>query len=151
MRARHRQRGDAGRKGEGIMQQINAAAALVAGVIGFFPGALWYSKAMFLPRWAREMGIDLANPPPEKRKHGGKVIAGLGASLVAAIVFALIAGPAPGLHHSLLLALACAGLIGAAFAIQYLFEDRSFAFWAINAGYHLVQFMLFAVVLGLWH
>ena len=132
------------------MQQINLVAALVAGVIGFFPGALWYSNLMFLPRWARELGIDLTNPP-EKKNHGREIAIGLFASLVAAIVFALIAGPAPMLDHTLLLALACAGLIGTAFAIQYLFERRSLAFWAINASYHLVQFLLFAVVLGLWH
>ena len=41
-------------------------------------------------------------------------------------------------------------LIGSAFAIQYLFEERSFAFWAINAGYHLVQFTIIALVIGLW-
>jgi len=133
------------------MQHINLVAALVAGIIGFFPGALWYSNLMFLPRWAREMGIDLANPPAEKQRHGSKIAIGLGASLVAAMVFALIAGPAPVLDHSLLLALACAGLVGAAFAIQYLFEGRSLAFWAINTSYHLVQFLLFALVIGLWH
>ncbi|MDB5707975.1 MAG: hypothetical protein JWL96_45 [Sphingomonas bacterium] len=132
------------------MQQINLVAALVGGVIGFFPGALWYSNLMFLPRWAREMGIDLANPP-EKKNHGREIAIGLFASLVAAVVFALIAGPAPALDHALLLALACAGLIGTAFAIQYLFERRSLAFWAINASYHLVQFLLFAVVIALWH
>jgi hypothetical protein len=133
------------------MQQINLVATLVAGIIGFFPGALWYSKRMFLPRWAHEMGIDLANPPAEKQNHGSKIAIGLVASLVAAIVFALIAGPAPTFDHSLMLALACAGLVGAAFAIQYLFEGRSLAFWAINASYHLVQFLLFALVIGLWH
>ena len=132
------------------MQQINLVAALVAGVIGFFPGALWYSNLMFLPRWLREMGIDPANPPAQE-KHGGRVALGLVASLVAAVIFALIAGPAPALDHALWLALGCAGMIGTAFAIQYLFERRSLAFWAINASYHLVQFMLFAVVIGLWH
>jgi hypothetical protein len=133
------------------MQHINLVAALVAGVIGFFPGGLWYSNLMFLPRWAREMGIEPANPPAEKQRHGSKIAIGLIASLGAAIVFALIAGPVPALDHSLLLALACAGLVGAAFAIQYLFEGRSLAFWAINASYHLVQFLLFALVIGLWH
>jgi hypothetical protein len=133
------------------MQHINIVAALVAGIIGFFPGALWYSNLMFLPRWAREMGIDLANPPAEKQSHGSKIAIGVLASLGAAIVFALIAGPAPTLDHSLLLALACAGLVGAAFAIQYLFEGRSLAFWAINTSYHLLQFLLFALVIGLWN
>jgi cellulose synthase/poly-beta-1,6-N-acetylglucosamine synthase-like glycosyltransferase len=132
------------------MHQINIIAAVVAGVLGYFPGGLWYSKAMFLRRWAREMGLDIDNPPGGKRDHGPKIALGVATSIVAAITFALIAGPAPGLCHALLLAVAIAGLISAAFAIQYVFEDRSLAFWAINAGYHLVQFVIFGLVIALW-
>lgn len=132
------------------MHQINIAAAVAAGIVGYFPGALWYSKVLFLRRWAREMGIDIDNPPAGKGNHGLKIAIGVATSIVAAIVFALIAGPAPGLCHALPLGLACGGLIGAAFAIQYVFEGRSLAFWAINAGYHAVQFALFGLVIGLW-
>ena len=60
------------------------------------------------------------------------------------------AGPAPGLCHAVLTGVAIAGLIGSAFAIQYVFEGRSFTFWAINAGYHLVQFTIIGLVIGLW-
>ena len=123
---------------------------MVAGIIGYFPGALWYSKLMFLRRWALEMGIDIDDPPGGKHRHGLKVAIGAATSIVAAIVFALIAGPTPGLCHALLLGLTCGGLIGAAFSIQYVFEGRSLAFWAINAGYHFVQFALFGLVIGLW-
>jgi hypothetical protein len=132
------------------MQHINLVAAIVAGIIGYFPGALWYSKAMFLRRWAAEMGIDIDNPPAQKQNHGVKIVIGVVTSIVAAIVFALIAGPAPGLCHAVLTGVAIAGLIGSAFAIQYVFEGRSFAFWAINAGYHLVQFTIIGLVIGLW-
>lgn len=133
------------------MTNPNWLAVLAAGILGYFPGALWYSKAMFLPRWARELGIDLANPPPGK--HGGAQVAiGLIPSLAAATVFALILGPAPALPTALLLAIACAGgLVGTSFAVQYLYENRSLGFWAINTGYHLVQLLIFGVVLGLWH
>lgn len=131
------------------MQHINLIAAIVAGIIGYFPGGLWYSKAMFLRRWAVEMGIDM-DAPPEGKGHGPKIAIGMVTSIVAAIVFALIVGPAPTLCHALLTGVAISGLIGSALAIQYLFEERSFAFWAINAGYHLVQFTLIALVIGLW-
>ena len=126
---------------------INILAAIAAGVVGYFPGALWYSPLMFLKRWAAELGISLDSPP---KGAGQKIATGMVISIVSAIVFALIAGPAPGLHHALLLGLAVAGLIGSAFAIQYLYEGRSLAFWAINAGFHLVQFLLFGLVIGLW-
>jgi len=131
------------------MQHINLIAAVFAGVIGYFPGGLWYSKAMFLRRWAAEMGIDMS-APPEGKGHGPKIAIGTVTSIVAAIVFALIVGPAPGPHHAVAMGVAISGLIGSALAIQYLFEERSFAFWAINAGYHLVQFTIIGLVIGLW-
>ncbi|MEO6218147.1 MAG: DUF1761 domain-containing protein [Sphingomonas sp.] len=131
------------------MPHINLIAAILAGIIGYFPGGLWYSKAMFLRRWAAEMGIDM-DAPPEGKGHGAKIAIGVVTSIVAAIVFALIVGPTPGLCHSLVTGVAISGLIGSAFAIQYLFEERSFTFWAINAGYHLVQFTIIALVIGLW-
>jgi len=131
------------------MQHINLIAAVVGGVVGYFPGGLWYSRALFLRRWAREMGVDM-DVPAEGKGHGPKIAIGVVTSIVAAIVFALIVGPVPGLCHSLLTGVAISGLIGSAFAIQYLFEERSFAFWAINAGYHLVQFTTIALVIGLW-
>jgi len=49
------------------MQHINLIAAVVAGIIGYFPGGLWYSKAMFLRRWAAEMGIDFPLPVNGRR------------------------------------------------------------------------------------
>ena len=131
------------------MQHINLVTAIAGGILGYFPGALWYSKAMFLRRWAREMGIDM-DAPPEGKGHGPKIAIGVVTSIVAAIVFELIVGPTPGLCHALLTGVAISGLIGSAFAIQYLFEERSLAFWVINAGYHLVQFTLIALVIGLW-
>jgi hypothetical protein len=130
---------------------VNWLAVLLAAVVGYFPGAIWYSPLMFLKPWAREQGIDLTRPP--KAKHAGsRIVIGLIPSFAAATVFALILGPAPGLHHALMMAVAVAGgLVAPCFAIQYLYENRGFAFFAINAGYHLVQFLIFAVVLGLWH
>jgi hypothetical protein len=76
---------------------------------------------------------------------------GMVASVAAAIVLALIAGPAPTLAHALLLALACAGgLVAPSMAIHFLYEARSVTFWGINAGYHLLQFAIIALVLALW-
>jgi hypothetical protein len=37
------------------------------------------------------------------------------------------------------------------FGINYQFADRKPALWLIDGGYHTVQFVLFGLVLGLWH
>ncbi|MCA1828096.1 MAG: DUF1761 domain-containing protein [Myxococcales bacterium] len=44
-----------------------------------------------------------------------------------------------------------AGLVATSFGINYLFSARSMVLWSIDAGYHVVQFVLFGLVLGLWH
>jgi hypothetical protein len=132
------------------MHHINWLAVIVAGIVGFFPGALWYSPVMFLKPWARELGIDLTQP--QKPKHlPVMLLTGMILSIVAAAVLSLAIDPERGLHHALLAAFVCAvGLVGTSFGIQYLFEQRSLKFWAINAGYHVVQFLLIGLVLGLW-
>jgi hypothetical protein len=52
------------------------------------------------------------------------------------------------LHHGLLVG---AGFVAASFGINYQFANRSFKLWLIDGGYHTVQFVLFGLVLGLWH
>ncbi len=43
------------------------------------------------------------------------------------------------------------GFVAASFGINYQFAQRSFKLWLIDGGYHTVQFLLFGVILGLWH
>jgi hypothetical protein len=132
------------------MNHIDWLAVVVAGLLGYLPGALWYSPLMFLKPWAGELGIDLANPGPAKHGMTGTII-GIVPAIAAAAVFALLAGPAPTLHFALLLSLAVSGgLVATSLAIQYLHEVRSARFYAINAGFHVVQFAIIAAVLALW-
>jgi hypothetical protein len=35
--------------------------------------------------------------------------------------------------------------------INYQFSQRGFLLWAIDGGYHVAQFGLFGLVLGVWH
>lgn len=43
------------------------------------------------------------------------------------------------------------GWVAMSFAINDLFEQRSFKLLAINAGYHTVGFTLMGAILGAWH
>ena len=42
-------------------------------------------------------------------------------------------------------------MVAASFGINYQFANRSLTLWLIDGGYHTVQFLLFGLVLGLWH
>jgi hypothetical protein len=131
------------------MPQVNLIAVLLCGVASLVLGGIWYSPMLFAKAWQREAGLS-----DEQAKSGNMAMIFGGAfvlSLIAAYVFGMFLGAMPlagavGAGFS-------AGLcwVGASYGINYLFERRSFALWAINAGYHTLQFTLFGLILGLMH
>jgi hypothetical protein len=135
--------------------EFNVLAAVVAGVLSLFVlGGLWYSPACFGRAWARAAGMPFPETPDGKKegKHPGKVFALSAAyALLAALVFAWWLGPNPPLAA----AVKAGGVVGifvaTCFGINYAFANRSALMWAIDAGYHVVQFLLFGLILGLWH
>lgn len=130
------------------LAHLNWVAVIVAALAGYFPGAIWYSPIGFLNPWARELGVDLS---AKSKGVGARVAIGIIPALIAATIFALIVGPHPSLHHGLMMGARVAiGFIATAFAIQYLYEQRSLTFWLINSGYHLLQFVIMGLVLALW-
>jgi hypothetical protein len=131
------------------LQHLNWLAVLVAALAGYFPGAIWYSKIGFLRPWARELGIDIDNPPGGKNV-GAKVAIGLVPAFAGAMVMGLLLHHPVPVHRGMALGLALAGgIISTSFAVQYLYENRSVKFWLINSGYHLLQYLIMGVVFGL--
>lgn len=129
---------------------MNLLAVVVAALSSFLVGGLWYSPALFGSAWNRESGRD---PKSGAGGHPARVFGvSFLFSLVAAYLFAWLLGPNPplhiALHHGLLVG---AGFVAASFGINYQFANRSFKLWLIDGGYHTVQFVLFGLVLGLWH
>jgi len=132
------------------MAGINWWAVLAAALASFLLGGPWYSRALFLNAWQREAGDTRV---PGADRHPARVF-GLAFlfSLVAASCFATVLGPRPALSTALVYGLlAGAGMVAASFGINYQFANRSLTLWLIDGGYHTVQFLLFGLVLGLWH
>ncbi|HJQ16297.1 MAG TPA: DUF1761 domain-containing protein [Allosphingosinicella sp.] len=131
------------------MPHVNWVAAVVAGIVGYFPGALWYSPLMFLNAWRAETGL---SGEQGGLSMGARLASGVALSLVAALAFAVLIGPEPTLAFAVEAALAIAiCFITTAFGMQYLFEGRSVKLTLINGGFHIVQFLIYAIILGLWH
>lgn len=134
--------------------EFNVLAAVVAGLLSLFAlGGLWYSPALLGATWSKAAGMDCAKVPggPEG-KHPGKVFALSAAyAVLAALVFAWWLGPAPSLAHAIKAGGVAGIFVATCFGINYAFADRSPLLWAIDAGYHVLQFLLFGLVLGLWH
>ena len=129
------------------MDSINIPGVLVGAVVSFLLGGLWYSKILFGELWHREVGGDPARAHHPARVFGVSFVL----SLLAAGVFAHHLGPGPLLRDAVLQGL----LVGAAYAgtslgINYQFSGRSTLLLLIDAGYHVCQFGLYGMVLGLW-
>lgn len=132
------------------MANINLWAVLTATVAAFLLGGIWYSPAVFCKTWCREAGVDIT----QNKKGHGAVVFGLAFVLwfIAAFVFAMFLGPKPSLSYAVGAGFGV-GLcwVATSFGINYLFAGRSLKLFLIDAGYHTLQFVLYGVVLGLWH
>ena len=123
------------------MPQINWIAVIVSTIVAFVLGGLWYGP-LFSKPWMREMGVGRDFKPRVARP----ILFGLAITLdlIAAVVFAVFLGPRPGLRA----ALGTGAAIGLAWVtpsmlIAYLFAGRSLKLATIDAGYVVVQFLLF--------
>ena len=127
---------------------INLWAVLAAAVSSFVLGGLWYSPMLFLKPGNRAMGRS-----EEDNGHPARVF-GLGFvyALVAAVVFAMLLGPSPVLSEAWKAGLLVGfGFVAMSFGINYQFANRPIIAWLIDGGYHTGQFVLYGVILGLWH
>jgi len=128
---------------------VNYLAVIACAVSAFVLGGIWYSPAVFGKIWQEEIGVS-----DEALASGNKTVIFGGAfvlALVAAYIFALFLGPDPGLMVAVGAGFA-AGLcwVATSFGINYLFERKSLSLFAINSGFHTLQFTLYGLILGLW-
>ena len=126
------------------MPQVSLVATLVATILGFLLGALWYGP-LFGTRWMSLVGLSREQV---RRDFNPVAIYGITfvLGLIASYVFGLYIGPNPGRAFAIVCG-AAAGLcwVATSLATNYLFEGRPASLIAINAGYHAVRFTLIGV------
>lgn len=132
------------------MNRIRILAIVVAAVVYFVLGALWYGQ--FSAAWLAGIGKTLAEL--EAGNPGARpYVVGLASVLVACATLGwLIArtgttGWAGGAKLGVAVAL---GLIGAQLALNYGFEARSVSLWLINTGYAVVGLAVAGGIIGAW-
>jgi len=130
--------------------QLNILAILVAALSSFILGGLWYSNILFGKPWMREAGLteEKVNSANMPRTFSLAFLA----SLFIAFNLAMFLGPESTLHTGMFYGfLAGFGWVAMAFGINDLFEQRSFKLFAINAGYHMLSFLIMGAIIGVWH
>lgn len=134
---------------------INWLAVVVCVVVSMISGTIWYNPKTFFPIWWK--GIGKTGEPGMQGNMG--MVWGLTvlSSLVQAIFMAVMVnalagatgGPslASGITTGLVLWL---GFVAPTNLVNKLFAGHGLKVWAIEAGNHLVNFLLFGAILGAW-
>ena len=137
---------------------INWLAVLVCVLISMFSGSIWYNPKTFFNVWWRGIG----KGPDDVPGAGSSMALVWGFTLLSSLVQAIFMGLAVSITGNLwggstvvsgaltgfLLWL---GFIAPTYLVNKLFAGHGFKIWAIEAGNHLVNFLLFGAVFGLWH
>ncbi|HEY5781648.1 MAG TPA: DUF1761 domain-containing protein [Lysobacter sp.] len=128
---------------------LNWLAVIAAALSAFLLGGIWYGP-LFKKAWCIEAGVD----PDAAPRHPARIFAtAFACSFLAALIFAAMldntkatAGIGFGLGFIV-------GLffVATSFGINYAFAQRSLKLWTIDAGYHILQFCLYGLILGAWH
>lgn len=129
---------------------INWLAVVVATVVAFALGGLWYSKALFGNTWLEEVGLteEAINNANMAKTFGGTFVLQLLATIALATTLGADSTWMNGLQNGLFIGVLW---IATAYGITYLFEQRSMRLFFINAGYYVVLFAISGSILGAWH
>lgn len=135
-----------------IFSHINWLAVLVAAIVYFMLGAIWYSKALFGAKWAALVGLNMNDP--DKGKGMAKMMTGTFILIaITSIGLALLVNR---MDLTILISGLKLGLItGVCFAttavaISFIYESRPTALYFIDCGYHLAGNIIGAIILVLW-
>jgi hypothetical protein len=132
---------------------INYLAVVVAAVIAFAIGGLWYSPLLFAKQWVKAHGY---TEERIKEMQAGAAKA-YGVSIVCQLLIALAIAVLVGYLH---LALCVQGLklgflIWAGFALPLglmatMFTDKKFTVFVIDTGYQLVYLLIMGSIITVW-
>ncbi len=132
-----------------ILADVNWLAVLVATIVAFVLGGLWYSKVLFGNVWMQEVGLteEAVNNANMPRTFATTFLL----QLIAAVAIAALIGNDGNWQLGLQTGL-WVGLfwIATAYGVTYLFEQRPFRLWLINAGYYVVLYAVMGTIIGAW-
>lgn len=132
---------------------VNWLAVIVCAVSSMIVGFLWYGP-LFSKPWSKITGWtkEKVAALPKNKMPVNYILAYIAAFIIASVLaFALLATNASGIGEGILTAVVLwVGLTGATIGVNMIFERRPFKLFSIEAGYHLVMLIIYAIILSAW-
>jgi hypothetical protein len=133
---------------------VNWIAVVVGAAIYFVLGAVWYSPLLFARPWQAAIGWDDSRPEPQTNPL--TYVAPAALYLVAGVATAILA-VATG-TDTLVEGITLGLITGLGFALPMVGVEATFdpnkpkplAWFAITVAYHLIGFLVLAVVIAIW-
>ncbi len=137
-----------------VLSEINWVAVVIAGLVYFAIGAVWYSPLLFAGAWQRSIGWDSQRPPPETSWM--TYVVPLLAYLVMAAAVGIIARATASdtFVEGIILGL----VVGIGLSLMHTLVDATFdpnkpqpwVWFAINGTYHALGLIIVAVIVSVW-
>lgn len=130
--------------------ELKLGAIIVAALVPFAVGMLWYSKGLFGKPWQKHVGLS------DKELKSANMAQIMGISLIAnfvcsATLYALLhslttnVNATNGMVTAMILG---GGLVGMVMLTNYLFERRTPELWLLDVGYTMVALGFMGAVIG---
>ncbi|MEW6031125.1 MAG: DUF1761 domain-containing protein [Chloroflexota bacterium] len=135
---------------------INWLAVIACVVVSMISGSLWYNPKTFFPAWWRGIGKGEGEQPGSSNMGMTWALTVL-SSFVQATAMSLMVTAMGSLTGGATLAsgalagfMLWLGFVAPTNLVNKLFAGHGLKVWAIEAGNHLVNFVLFGAILGAW-
>jgi hypothetical protein len=133
--------------------EVNWLAVLVCAILSMVIGFIWYGP-LFSKPWGRMTGWtnEKVAALPKSSMTIGYVKAFLFAFIIASVLaLTLLSIKADGIGDGVTAAIVLwAGFTGATIGVNMTFERRPISLFGIEAGYHLLTLIAYAIVLSIW-
>jgi hypothetical protein len=125
---------------------------LVAALVNFLLGGLWYSPMLFAKKWMALLNI--TEEDIKKRGSAGKAYA---SAIIGALVMAYVLAHIVGYANATTVGAGAQsgfwcwlGFVATTGIANTMFESRPLGLYFINTGYYLVSLIIMGVILAVW-
>lgn len=131
---------------------VNWLAVIVCVVVSMISGSLWYNPKTFFNTWWKGIGKPEGSAPGMENMGMTWALTVL-SSFVQAVAMSLMVNALSGVDAgsgARIGFMLWLGFIAPTYLVNKLFAGHGLKIWAIEAGNHLVNFVLFGAILGVW-